>query len=83
MLHMIQLRYEPEHRKAALKFFWEHGSTHYEGHVEVKGVWVATHEGIAYALVEASSESDMQKASAPLAEFGEITIHSVTSADEI
>ena len=83
MLYMIQLQYSQEHRDAALRYFWEHGSTHYAGDVTVKGAWVATRELIAYALVHAVDPDEVAKACAPLEQFGKVEYRHVTSVDQL
>ena len=83
MLYMVELRYAEEHREAALGYLWEHGSTLYESKVTVKEVWVATEDRVAYALVEAAEPGAIDKASKPLAEYGDVSFRHVTSIDEL
>ena len=83
MLYMVQLEYPPEHRDAALRYFWAHGTTRYEGNVVVKDAWVATQDHVAYALVDAEDDDEITKASAPLEQFGTLAVQQVTSIDEI
>lgn len=83
MQYMVQFQYPREHRDAALRYFWEHGSTHYDGNVTVEGAWVATQDLVAFALVDASNSDEIAKAIAPLAQFGDFTIRCVTSIDQI
>lgn len=83
MLYMIDLQYRQEDRDAALRYFWEHGATHYEGEVTVKGAWVATHDLIAYALVHAAAPDEIAKACAPLGQFGKVEYRPVTSVDQL
>ncbi len=83
MLYMIEIRYTHEHRTGMLEYFWQHGTTHYEGKVTIQGAWVATQEHVAYALVKSSDDQEVEKACAPLREFGDVTIRQVTSSDEI
>jgi hypothetical protein len=83
MLYMIELHYSREHRDATLRYFWEHGSTHYEGKVTLTGAWVATQDLIAYALVDAADPDKIAEACAPLAQFGDVSFRHVTSVDEI
>ena len=83
MHYMVELHYSHEHRDAALDYFWEHGSTHYEGKVTVNGAWVATQDMIAYALVDAAEPDDVSKACEPLAKYGHVSFRHVTSVDEI
>ena len=83
MLYMVELHYPSEHRDAALRYFWKHGSTHYEGRVTVKGAWVATQDLIGYALVDAASPEEIAKACTPLEQFGDVSYRHVTSADVI
>ena len=83
MLYMVELHYTHEHRDEALRYFWEHGSTHYEGKVTVNGAWVATQDRIAYALVEAVDPDAIAEACEPLAHFGDVNFWHVTSVDEI
>ena len=83
MLYMVELHYTSEHRDAALRYFLDHGATHYEGKVALQQVWVATHDHIAYALVSSESDSEVEKACRPLNEFGEAQFRHVTSGDEI
>ena len=59
MLCMIELQYTREHRDEALRYFWEHGATHYEGKVTVHGAWVATEDLVAYALVDAVDPDEL------------------------
>lgn len=83
MLFMIELHYTPEHRDAALGYFLDHGSTHYEGKVTLENGWVATRDGVAYVLVRTGHADEVDKACEPLRSFGEIYYHQVTSTDEI
>lgn len=83
MLYMVELKYNREHRQQALNYFWEHGTTFYEGKVVLKGLWVATHDQIAYALVESDDEEEIKKASAPLAAFGTFAYRQVFSSEQI
>lgn len=83
MLYMVELRYTHEQRDAALRYFWEHGATHYGGKVTLNGAWVATQDLIAYALVEATGEDEVSQACEPLREFGEVSFRHVTGADQI
>jgi hypothetical protein len=83
MLYMIELHYSQEHRDAARRYFWEHGTTHYEGELTIKGAWVATREMIGYALVDAASPDDVAKSCAPLEQFGNVEYRHVTSADQL
>ena len=83
MLYMIELQYSPEHRDAALRYFWEHGSTHYVGEMTVKGAWVATREFVAYALVNAADAGEVAQACAPLEQFGKVDYRHVTSVDQL
>ncbi len=83
MLYMIELHYAPEHREAALRYFLDHGSTHYEGKVTLQNGWVATKDCVAYVLVRANGDEEVDKACVPLREFGKIYYRHVTSTDEI
>ena len=83
MLYMVELHYDEEHRAAALNYFWEHGATHYEGRVVLKGVWVATQERIAYALIEGKESEEVEKACAPLSAFGTVETRHVMTGDQI
>jgi hypothetical protein len=83
MLYMVELRYAHEHRDVALRHFWEHGSTHYEGKVTVNGAWVATQDLIAYALVDAADPDEIAKACEPLGQFGDVSFRHVTSLEQI
>ena len=83
MLYMLEIRYTREQRDDALSYFWTHGTTHYEGKVTLKGAWVATHDQIAFAVVDAADEDEMVKAAAPLKQFGDVIFVKVTSIDEI
>lgn len=83
MPYMIDLKYAPEHRDAALRYFWEHGATHYAGDVTLKGAWVATQDRVAYALVDAANADEVAKACAPLEQFGEVGFRHVTSVDQL
>ena len=83
MLYMIELQYTREHRDDALRYFWEHGATHYEGKVTVNGAWVATEDLIAYAVVDAADPDELAKACMPLRQFGNVTSRHVTSIDQI
>ena len=83
MLYMIEIHYTRQRRADMLEYFWQHGSTHYEGKVTIQGAWVATQDQFAYALVNADDDQEVEKACAPWREFGEVTIRQVTSSDEI
>ncbi len=83
MLYMVELRYAQEHRDEALRYFWEHGATHYTGDITLNGAWVATQDRIAYALVDACDQNEIAKACEPLGQFGEISFRHVTSFDQI
>ena len=83
MLYMVELRYSREHRDEALRYFWEHGATHYEGNVTVTGAWVGTQDQIAYALVEAADPDELAKACGPIGQFGDVSFRNVTSVDQI
>ncbi len=83
MLYMIEVHFKEQHRAAALEYFWQHGSTHYEGKVSVQGLWVASQDHIAYALVQSQDQGEVEKACAPLQEFGQVFARSVTSSDEL
>jgi len=63
MLYMVELHYSHEHRDDALKYFLEHGATHYEGNITVQNAWVATRDHVAYALVRTPSGDEVDKAS--------------------
>ena len=83
MLYMVELQVSQEHRDAAMRYFWEHGSTHYEGMVTVKGAWVATSEHVAYVLVTLEDPARLESACEPLLRFGTVTTRHVTDVDEI
>jgi hypothetical protein len=83
MLYMVELRYQPEQRERALQYFQQHGTTGYEGKVTLNGAWVATQERIAFAIVEAASQDEMNKACVPLREFGEVKFLAITSFDQL
>ncbi len=83
MLYMVELHYAQENRDAALRYFWEHGATHYEGNVTLEGAWVATQDLIAYALVDAANANEVAKACAPLDQFGEVSFRPVMSVDQL
>jgi hypothetical protein len=83
MQHMVKLKYPLEQRDAALAFFQEHGMTHYDGGLVVKGLWVATAERIAYVLVEATDAADVESACRALEPFGEVEQHTVIAADQL
>ncbi len=83
MLHMIEVKYTQEHRDTALAYFQEHGMTHYDGGLVVKGLWVSTTERTAYALVEAANPAEVDAACRPLEEFGEVEHRAVITADEL
>ena len=83
MLYMIELHYSPEHRDAALRYFLDHGTTHYEGKVTLQDGWVATKDCVAYMLVRTNDVEEVDKACEPLKQFGEIYYRPVTSTDEI
>jgi hypothetical protein len=83
MLYMVELRYTHEQREEALQYFWEHGSTHYEGNVTLMGAWVATQDLVGYALVESVDADGITRACAPLEQFGSVSHRHVTSIDVI
>ena len=83
MLYMVELRYAPENRPDALRYFWEHGSTNYEGNVTLKGAWVASQDLVAYALVDAADADEIAKACSPLERFGSVSQRQVTSIHQI
>lgn len=83
MHYMVELHYSPEHRDAALKYFLDHGATHYEGNISVESTWVATRDHVAYALVRTRNSNEVEKATKPLKKFGTIFFRHVTSTDEI
>jgi hypothetical protein len=83
MLYMVELHYTQVHRDAAMRYFWEHGATHYEGNVTVEGAWVATQELVAYALVDAAEAGEVAKACAPLELFGDVSYRPVMSIDQL
>ena len=80
---MIELNFKAERRAEILEYFWQHGTSQYEGKVTVQGAWVASQDGHAYALVESSSDEEVKKACAPLTDFGEIVSRHVTSTEDI
>jgi hypothetical protein len=83
MLYMVELRYSREHRDAALQYFWEHGATHYEGDVTLRGAWVATQDHVGYALVDAANADGIAAACKPLEQFGSVSYRQVSSVDVI
>ena len=83
MLFMIELHYASEHRESAMRYFLDHGSTHYEGKITLENGWVATRDGVAYVLVRTRHEEEVDKACEPLRTFGKIYYRQVTSTDEI
>lgn len=83
MLYMIELQYPLENRDDALRYFLQHGTVGYDGRVTLIGAWVATHERIAYAVVEAPDPDEISKACVPLEQFGEISFRPVTSVDQL
>ena len=83
MLYMIELNYLPEKRDEALKYFQEHGLTHFEEGVAIEGAWVATHEHVAYVLATSKETAQLEKACEPLAQFGTVSLRPVTDVDQI
>ena len=83
MLHMIQMQYSPEKRDAALEYFQQHGMTHYDGDLVIKGLWVCTVEHIAYVLVDASSTDEVASACQPLETFGEVEFRAVIESEQL
>ena len=83
MLYMIELRYPIEQRDKALRYFLQHGTVGYDGRVTLVAAWVATHDHIAYAVVEANEHDELTKACLPLEQFGEVTFRGVTSVDQL
>ena len=83
MLYMVQLHYSNEQRDAALRYFLEHGAIGYEGKVTLLDAWVATDQHVAYAIVKAERREEIDKACAPLEQFGEVKCNAVTSADQL
>ena len=83
MLYMVELHYSQDSRDAALNYFWEHGSTHFESKVTIKDSWVATQDLIAYAVVDAAGPDEIASACKPLEQFGEVSHRRVRSVDEI
>ena len=83
MHFMVELRYRKEHRETALKYFWEHGATQYEGHITLKEGWAATQDQIAYVLVEGEDKDAVAAACEPMKEFGDVSFRVVTSFDEM
>lgn len=83
MLYMVEIRFDPEHRAQVLEYFWQHGTSNYVGKLTIQGAWVASHDKLAYALVDASNEDEVRQSCEPLKEFGEIVYREVTSSDEI
>ena len=83
MHFMVELHYQKQHREAALKYFWEHGTTHYDAHVTVQEGWVATQDRIAYVLVEGDNADAVAVACEPMNEFGNVSFRVVTSFDEM
>ena len=81
MQFMVELHYSQEHRTDALRYFWEHGFTHHGAEVTVEGVWVATEDLVAYAIVKGQEVSEVEKACAALASFGDVVIRRVTDSD--
>lgn len=83
MLYMVELHYSHEHRDEALRYFLEHGATHYEGNITVQQAWVATADHVAYALVRTRNADEVDKAIKPLTQFGTVLCRRVTSTNEI
>ncbi len=83
MSFMIELHFSEQHRTEALDYFWSHGACHYEGKVSIKGLWVASGDRIAYALVNADNRDEVDRACRPLREFGEVYARPVASSDEL
>ena len=83
MLYMLELRYSTDTRDEALRYFQEHGVTHYEGGVEVQGLWVATRDHVAYVLVQSEDSGHLDQACGPLARFGTLTRRLVTDSEQI
>ena len=83
MRFMVELHYVSEHRDDARQYLWEHGLTHHDADVSVGGIWIATDDLVAYALVKADQESQVEKACAPLSAFGDTVIRRVTDAEEL
>ena len=83
MLYMIELRYPVERRDQALRYFLQHGTIGYDGKVTLTGAWVATHDHVAYAVVETHDLDELTKACAPLEQFGEVIFRPVTSVDQL
>ena len=83
MLFMVELHYELEHRDEALSYFWEHGSTHYFGHVVVESAWVASQERVAYAVVRADGREELSNACEPLERFGKCHIREVMNVHQL
>lgn len=83
MLHMIDVTYAKTRRDEALAYFQEHGMTHYNGDLVIKGLWVCTNQCLAYVLVEASDPIEVDRACEKLRQFGEVDHRAVISSDEI
>ena len=83
MLHMIEVKYSANQRDAALAYFQDHGMTHYNADLVIRGLWVCTEQHIAYVLVEASATDEIAAACQSLQTFGEVEHHSVVASDQL
>ena len=83
MLYMVELNYRADQNAEALRFFDEHGITHYEQEIVVQGAWVATEDCIAYLLVESADDAEVASATAPLAQFGQVMFRTVVKAEQL
>ena len=83
MLYMVELHYQESQREAALSYFEEHGVTHYEQDIAIKGAWVATQDRIAYLVAETDDVENMKTAIVPLSVFGEVAFRPVIQAEQI
>lgn len=83
MLYMVEFRYGVQQRDNALRYVMQHGSIGYAGSATLRSAWVATHDHIAYALVEAQDEKELEQACDPMRQFGEFSFHEVYNLEQL
>ena len=83
MLYMVEFRYGVEQRDQALGYVMQHGTIGYAGNATLRSAWVATQDHIAYALVEAKDEDELEQACGPMREFGDFSFHEVYNLEQL
>ena len=81
MKFLVQLRFKPDSRDAAVALFEQNGPNRNPG-VSFRHGWIDTRSHIAFVVVESHDEAQLEQARQVWAQFGETTVHPVVDLEQ-